>query len=155
MPTIKLTKKTIDEVGPHASDQVYWDDSLRVFGLKVTPAGRKVFNVMYRTTDSRRLLHKFTIGAYGVLTLHSARRAAQKILLARLDGKDPAGEKQASRRRKTELGIEEVLRRYREEFLERRAVGRETKRILERVVLAEWKGKQKRIWPAPCAMPKG
>jgi hypothetical protein len=111
MPTLKLTKTAVDGLKPNEVDQVYWDDTLRGFGVKVTPAGRKAFIVMYRTTDSRRLLRKFTIGPYGVLTLHSARAAAQKILLARLDGRDPAGEKQAGRRRNTGLAIEEVLTR--------------------------------------------
>ena len=97
MPTLKLTKSVIDDLKPGATDQVYWDQTLRGFGLKVTPTGRKVFIVMYRTTDSRRLLRKFTVGPYGVLTLFSARAAAQKILLARLDGQDPAAAKQASR----------------------------------------------------------
>lgn len=142
MPTLKLTKTIIDDLKPNESDQVYWDDALRGFGVKVTPAGRKVFIVMYRTTDSRRLLRKFTIGPYGVLTLHSARAAAQKILLARLDGKDPAGEKQANRRRHIGLAVQTILARYREEYLEHRAVGGETVRILERIVLAEWKGRQ-------------
>jgi hypothetical protein len=46
MPTLKLTKPVIDDLKPKAKDQVYWDKSLPGFGLKVTPAGRKVFIVM-------------------------------------------------------------------------------------------------------------
>ena len=43
MPTLKLTKPLIDDLKPQATDQVYWDQILRGFGVKVTPAGRKVF----------------------------------------------------------------------------------------------------------------
>ena len=142
MPTIKLTKSVIDDLKASAADRVYWDQTLRGFGLKVTPAGRKVFIVMYRTTDSRKLLRKYTLGPYGVLTLFSARAAAQKILLARLDGQDPAAAKQASRRRTEGLTIEETIARYKTEYLEPRAVGGETIRVLQRIMLTQWKGRQ-------------
>ena len=142
MPTLKLTKSVIDDLKPSATDQVYWDQTLRGFDLKVTPAGRKVFIVMYRTTDSRRLLPKYTLGPYGVLTLFSVRAAAQKILLARLDGQDPAAAKQASRRRPAGLRLEEVIAQYRTDYLEPRGVGGETLRILKRIMLTEWRGRQ-------------
>jgi Arm DNA-binding domain len=64
-----------------------------------------VFIVIYRTTDGRRQLRKFTLGTYGALTLVMARAAAQKVLLARLDGKDPAAEKQEKRRRPLGLSV--------------------------------------------------
>ena len=112
MPTLKLTKTVIDDLKPGATDQVYWDQTLRGFGLKVMPTGRKVFIVMYRTTDSRRLLRMYTLGTYGVLTLFTAQAAAQKILLARLDGQDPAAAKQASRKRPAGLRLEDVIAQY-------------------------------------------
>ena len=76
MPTLELTKLLIDDLKPQAADTVYWDQGLRGFGVKVTPAGRKVFIVMYRTTDEQRRLRKYTLGPYGVMTLVSARTAA-------------------------------------------------------------------------------
>jgi integrase len=141
MPTLKLTKPLIDDLKPQATDQVYWDQILRGFGVKVTPAGRKVFIVMYRTIDGQRL-RKYTLGPYGVMTLISARTAAQKILLARLDGQDPATEKQLRRKRPVGLEIGAVIRRYKLEYLEPREIGSETVRILDRIVLPQWKGRQ-------------
>lgn len=35
MPTLKLTKSVIDDLRPGATDQVYWDQTFRGFGLKV------------------------------------------------------------------------------------------------------------------------
>ncbi len=99
MPTIHLTKSAIDELLPVASDVVYWDDSLAGFGLKVTPRGRKVFIVLYRTKDGFSRLRKYTIGPYGQITLAIARITAQKVLVARLEGKDPAGEKRRLRQK--------------------------------------------------------
>jgi integrase len=142
MPSLKLTKPVIDDLRPKGSDQVYWDKTLSGFGLKVTPAGRKVFIVMYRTTDSQRRLRKYTLGPYGVMTLPMARAAAQKIMLARLGGEDPAAEKQSKRKRPAGLSIGEIIKQYKAEYLEPRQVGRETSRVLERIVLAQWTGRQ-------------
>src|SRR5687768_7855336 len=93
MPKIHLTKRVIDQLVSRAKDVIYWDDSLSGFGLKVTPKGRKVFLVLYRTRDGFSKLRKYTIGPYGQTTLVCARQMAQKVLAARLDGKDPAAEK--------------------------------------------------------------
>jgi hypothetical protein len=49
VPSIKLTKTSIDALSPASADVVYWDASLPGFGVKITPKGRKVFIVLYRT----------------------------------------------------------------------------------------------------------
>ena len=87
----------IDSLVPGPKDAVYWDAALSGFGLKVTPKGRKVFIVMYRTRNGTARLRKYTIGPYGPTTLASARVAAQKILAARAEGRDPAAERREAR----------------------------------------------------------
>jgi hypothetical protein len=62
MPKIHLTKSVIDQLVPGAKDVIHWDDSVPGFGLKVTPKGRKVFLVLYRTRDGFSKLRKYTIG---------------------------------------------------------------------------------------------
>lgn len=69
------------------------------FGVKVTPKGRKVFLVLYRTGGAGSKLRKYTIGPYGRVTLHQARLAAQKVFAAKLDGRDLAAERREARRR--------------------------------------------------------
>ena len=96
---------------------------------------------MYPTIDGQHL-RKYTLGPYGVMTLISARTAAQKVLLARLDGQDPAAEKQSRRKRPVGLEIGEVVQQYKLEYLEPREIGLETVRILDRIVLPVWKGHQ-------------
>jgi hypothetical protein len=49
MPRVKLTKSEIDGLPTSSKDVVYWDAACPGFGVKVTPAGRKVFVVLYRT----------------------------------------------------------------------------------------------------------
>jgi hypothetical protein len=92
MPKLHLTKSGIDGLTPDFREMVYWDDTVSGFGLKVTPHGRKVFIVLYRTKGLSRL-RKYTIGTYGPTTLAIARIAAQKVLADRNEGKDPAREK--------------------------------------------------------------
>src|SRR5947208_6085760 len=99
MPSIRLTKSAIDALPTAKADVVYWDAGCPGFGVKVTPKGRKVFVVLYRTGGAGSKLRKYTIGPYGTVTLHQARVAAQKVFAARLAGRDMAAEKQAARRR--------------------------------------------------------
>src|SRR5215468_10058489 len=86
MPRIRLTKSTIDALPTSKSDVVYWDAGYPGFGVKVTPTGRKVFVVLYRTGGAGSKLRKYTIAPYGRVTLHQARLAAQKVFTARLEG---------------------------------------------------------------------
>ena len=78
MPRLKLTKSAIDALPAPPSDVVYWDTGFPGFGVKVTPKGRKVFVVLYRTGGAGSKLRKYTIGPYGRVTLHQARIAAQR-----------------------------------------------------------------------------
>ena len=41
------------------ADTVYWDRALPGFGVKVTPKGRKVFIVLYRTGGTGSKLRKY------------------------------------------------------------------------------------------------
>ena len=94
------------------------------FGLKVTPKGRKVFIVLYRAGGSGSRLRKYTIGPYGRVTLHNARLEAQKVLAARLEGRDPATEKREARRRITVDTVTEIVALYAKQHLCKRRSGR-------------------------------
>ena len=89
MPRIKLTKSAIDALPKPETDLVYWDIGLPGFGVKVTPRGRKVFIVLYRTGGAGSKLRKYTIGPYGRVTLPMAKAQAQKIFAARGSGRVP------------------------------------------------------------------
>jgi len=101
MPTIHMTKSAVDALKAASKDTVYWDAGLPGFGVKVTPRSRKVFVVLYRIGGAGSRLRKYTIGPYGRVTLQMARAEAQKVLAARLEGRDPATEKRESKRRLT------------------------------------------------------
>jgi hypothetical protein len=62
VPTIKLTKSAIDSLPVTVKETVYWDAGLPGFGVKVTPKGKRVFIVLYRTGGAGSRLRKYTIG---------------------------------------------------------------------------------------------
>ena len=78
----KIDKGLVEKTKPKDSDVFIWDTLTRGFGLKVTPASKKVFIFQYRL---RRSLSRLTIGEYGKawgedgrpLTADRARRQAE------------------------------------------------------------------------------
>jgi integrase len=141
MPRIRLTKSAIDALPTPASDVVYWDTGCPGFGVKVTPKGRKVFIVLYRTGGGGSKLRKYTIGPYGRVTLHQARVAAQKVFAAKLDGRDPASEKRAAKRRVVADRVEDLLETFIVQHLSQNRSGGEISRLLRREVGKPWAGR--------------
>ena len=95
MPRIRITKSAIDALPTPKSDVVYWDFSYPGFGVKITPKGRKVFIVLYRTGGTGSRLRTLFSGqitqriyqATGLrMTVHQFRHAAGALLLQRRPG---------------------------------------------------------------------
>jgi hypothetical protein len=141
MPRVKLTKSVIDALPIPQSDTVYWDTALPGFGVKVTPKGRKVFIVLYRTGGAGSKLRKYTIGPYGRVTLHQARIAAQKVFAAKLEGRDPVAEKRERKRRVVADRVEDLLETFVEQRLSQNRSGAEIARLLRREMGKAWAGR--------------
>jgi integrase len=141
MPRIRLTKSAIDAIPTPKSDVVYWDVGCPGFGVKVTPKGRKVFIVLYRTGGAGSKLRKYTIGPYGRVTLHQARVAAQRVFAAKLDGRDPAAEKREAKRRVVADRVEDLLETFIAQRLSQNRSGGEISRLLRREVGKTWGGR--------------
>src|SRR3954453_34011 len=136
MPRARLTKSVIDALPTPSS--VYWDETLPGFGVKVTPAGRKVFVVLYRTAGAGSRLRKYTIGPYGRVTLHQARVTAQKVFVAKLDGRDLAAEKKDARRRMVADRVDDLLEAYIAQHISQNRSSREISRMLRREFGSAW-----------------
>jgi integrase len=109
-----LTKRTIDALKPRAKDHFAWDGIEHGLGVKVTPAGSKIF-ILQKSVQGR--LKRVTLGAYGDLTLEEARRQARKLNGAIASGRDPVAEARAKReeeerRRRSEKTVNELWDRY-------------------------------------------
>jgi integrase len=138
MPRTKLTKSVIDALPSPTKDIVYWDSASPGFGVKVTPKGRKVFVVLYRTRGAGSRLRKYTIGPYGRVTLHQARVAAQKVYAARLEGRDPAAEKREAKRRMVADRVDDLLEAFIAQHHSQNRSGREVSRLLRRELGSAW-----------------
>src|SRR6266480_4214837 len=138
MPRIRLSKSAIDALPTSKSDVVYWDAGCPGFGIKVTPIGRNVFIVLYRTGGAGSRLRKYTIGPYGRVTLNQARVTAQKVFAAKLDGRDLAAEKKDSRRRRVADRVDDLLEAFIAQHISQHRSALEISRMLRREVGSAW-----------------
>jgi integrase len=107
MPTIKLTKTVIDAATPGLKDYEIRDTIASGFLCKVTPAGRKVFMLQYRTVGGER--RKPAIGVFGDVTVEQARAIAQTWLASARAGGDPSLEKSKARANPTVSELAEIF----------------------------------------------
>jgi integrase len=103
----KITKRTVDGVTPGSADQFLWDRDLKGFGLKVTPAGSKVYILQYRKGGRGAPTKRVTIGRHGALTPEQARREAARLSGAIAHGGDPAAVRAAEKAAPTVTGLAE------------------------------------------------
>ncbi|XOV83522.1 MAG: tyrosine-type recombinase/integrase [bacterium] len=99
MAKIKLTKSAVDAAKPQAQPIELRDTLVPGFLCKVTPAGRKVFMLQYRTNAGER--RKPALGMYGELTVEQARSLAQNWLAEVRRGGDPGAAKAEARKAPT------------------------------------------------------
>ena len=85
-----ISKRSVDAAKAGEKDIYFWDKDLKGFGLKVTPAGRKVYLVQYRLGGRKGRTRRVTIGLHGVLTADEARTRAKQLLGEVAAGRDPA-----------------------------------------------------------------
>ncbi len=89
----RITKRTVDAARACKADNYVWDGELAGFGLKVTPAGRKIYLVQYRLGGRKGRTRRVTIGQHGELTPAKARTEAKRLLGEIAAGRDPAAER--------------------------------------------------------------
>ena len=89
----RITKRTVGAAKARKADTYVWDGELPGFGLKVTPAGRKVYLVQYRLGGRKGRTRRVTVGLHGELTPTFARDEAKRLLGEIAAGRDPATER--------------------------------------------------------------
>jgi integrase len=115
MATRHITKRNVDATHPRDTDAYIWDDELSGFGLKVTPAGRKVYLIQYRLGGRKGRTRRVTLGIHGRLTPDQARTDANRLLGEVAAGRDPAAQRDTGKADKT-LGA--VLHQFMREHTE-------------------------------------
>jgi Arm DNA-binding domain/Phage integrase, N-terminal SAM-like domain len=111
MAKIKLTKTAVDAATFAAKKYELRDTVVPGFLLKVTPAGRKIFMVQYRTNAGER--RKPALGRFGEFTVEQARSITQDWLADVRKGKDPGAEKTAAREAPS---VKELCKKFIEDY---------------------------------------
>jgi integrase len=93
MTVANITKRAVDAAKARSTDSYLWDRELHGFGLKVTPAGSKVYLVQYQLGGRKGRTRRITIGRHGEITPTFARVEAKRLLGEIAVGRDPAAER--------------------------------------------------------------
>ncbi len=106
MATGKITIDSVKKLQRGERDSFLWDTECKGFGVKCTPADKKVYIVQYRMHGGRAAkVKRYTIGTHGTFTPDSARKEAERLLRMVAQGVDPAGEKHRLRTEASELAF--------------------------------------------------
>ena len=105
----------VDSLAPGSRDRFLWDTDLTGFGCKVTPAGRRVYVLQYRTKGQswKNAPKRLTLGKHGEMTPDQARSLAADLLLDVKAGVDPS----VARRRSDPLTVADLVKRFHEDYL--------------------------------------
>ncbi|MGO1080146.1 tyrosine-type recombinase/integrase [Inquilinus sp. CA228] len=157
MPT--LTKTLIDDTKPGDQDLFLWDEDVKGFGCRITPAGVRSFVVQYRAGHGRGApSRRYTIGKFGSpWTVVTARREARRLLGLVAAGEDPQADRMAqakaeqAKREKARAAAKDTGRahlvegsvawaysRFKTKHLSHLRSGGEIARVIEKDVVPEW-----------------
>ena len=110
MAISNITKRAVDAAKARRADSYLWDKELHGFGLKVTPAGSKVYLVQYQIGGRKGRTRRVTIGRHGEITPTCARAEAKRLLGEIAAGRDPAVERDKAKADKSlALGLEQFM----------------------------------------------
>jgi integrase len=112
--TVKLTAATVEklELPPGEADRIFFDDSLKGFGLRFRSGGKRTWIVQYRLGSKQR---RVIIGTLETHDVPAARKLAKDMLARVHQGGDPQVEKAERRAEAAEtLGslVDSYLMRY-------------------------------------------
>jgi integrase len=91
---MKLTQSTIAKLTSSKADEIFFDDELPRFGVRLREGGSRKFVVQYRQGGIPR---RYTIGPTATMTLDEARKRARKVLVSVDEGRNPGVEKETAR----------------------------------------------------------
>lgn len=118
MPNEKITKRAVDLASPAGKPYFLWDTELRGFGLKITPAGGKIYVLQYRNGGRETRTQRFTIGSHGSpWTPLSARQEATRLLTLVRQGSDPRAHARNRKIAATTLAFEDYVEFFTKRYL--------------------------------------
>lgn len=112
MATGKITKRSVDAMRAGPRNDFLWDTETRGFGVKITPAGKRIYILQYRLGGADTKTQRYTIGTHGRWTPSAAETEAKRLLALVDQGKDPADDKRQRVRETTDLTFNAVADRF-------------------------------------------
>jgi integrase len=129
----KLSELLVRNLKPEATTYQVWDDRQHGLAIRVQPSGSRSWYVVYSLRNRVRWYH---IGNANALGLADARKLAARIMLAVIEGKDPAAERKAERGAGT---FAELAERYVDQHAKRHNRSWEqADRLVRRYLLPRW-----------------
>jgi len=137
----KVTRRAVDALGGDKVEYL-WDTELKGFGVKVTPAGAKIYIVQYRLGGRATKTKRYTIGNHGGWKPEAAREEAEEIIRMVDKGIDPHRRKVDQQRKQTETDFEHVVREFIEKYAKpRNRSWREVERLFNHDIIPAFKGR--------------
>lgn len=119
MASGKITIRSVNALLVGASDQFLWDDELRGFGVKITPAGRRSYVYQYRVGGREAKTKRWTIGSHGdPWSPASARDEAERLALLVGQGIDPVDAEKKRRKDAVTLAFTSYVETFAKGYLE-------------------------------------
>lgn len=137
MPTVKITKRSVDSVVPTGKQGFLWDTEVKGFGLKTTLSGKRKYIYQYRTGGRESATQRFTIGEHGSpWTPDLARKEALRLASLVRQGVDPREDQRQKRKAAVTLAFDQYSNAFIEGYLEVHwKRWKEAKRILDRDIV--------------------
>lgn len=93
MATGTISRRSVEALQPEAKEFVFWDVSLKGFGVRISPAGKKSYIFQYRPPQAKQKRtvapKKVTLGHAGAMTPEQARSRAKSLAISVAQGIDP------------------------------------------------------------------
>lgn len=118
MPSVSITKRTVDACKATDREQFFWDPDLKGFGLKVSPGGAKSYIVQYRMGGRGARTRRYTIGQHGSpWTPAAARTEAEHLLQQVRKGVDVLHAKRDRERKARDLAFNSYVSGFVDDYL--------------------------------------
>ena len=118
MPSVSITKRTVDACEATDREQFYWDPDLKGFGLKVSPGGAKSYIIQYRMGGRGARTRRYTLGQHGSpWTPAAARAEAEQLLQQVKKGIDVLHAKRDRERQARDLAFKSYVTSFVDDYL--------------------------------------
>ena len=136
--TMKLTKVALEKIKPPEKGyDLYWDDEVPGFGVRVMHSGKTTYIINYRSEDRKQ--RRLSIGNPEILPPVTARKKARQILNGLSGGKDPLADRETA---KGNVTFTELAESYIQRHARELKTGAEEERRIRKDLIPAWNNRK-------------